>query len=324
MPYNDVLRKDGLLYLAFYFPQYHIIPENTVIVNGRRVPYTDWDAVRLGPRSLTPKTMYNPCHEETIASQDEYAAQNGVGGFIFYLYWLNNTLIMNMPIETFIAKTRKTKFLICLVTFSGLLGEQKYDAPCQLAYQILRYLKSPNYLTDDAGRKPLPVYGRAADIPVDFLNNMKAFLAANQVDAKLGFMHNGRYGMWENPPWSEFSFEFGPHMNGGDARPLDHYSKSPEPMQGARLQELWQGLLTSWDSRPRIAFGRTEQKKCDLGKPNGHVSPDEFDMQVKDLKRNISPLNKDKIVTIFAWNEWAEGATLEESEEFGEQFIKKL
>ena len=324
MPYSDVLRKDGLLYLAFYFPQYHIIPENTVIVNGRRVPYTDWDAVKLGPRSLTPKNMYNPCHEETIAFQDEYAAQNGVGGFIFYLYWLNNTLVMNMPIETFISKARKTKFLICLTSQSGLLGNQLFDAPCQLAYQLIRFFKSPNYLTDDAGRKPLPIYGRAGDIPLSFLAGMKDFLAANQVNIKLGFMHNGRYGLWENPPWSEFSFEFGPHMNGGTRRPLDTYYKSPDPMVGNPIRDLWQGLLTSWDSRPRIAFGRTDQKKCDLDKPNGHVSPNEFALQVADLKKNISPINLDRIVTIFAWNEWAEGATLEESEEFDDQFIKKL
>jgi hypothetical protein len=324
MPYSDVLRKDGLLYLAFYFPQYHMIPENTVISNGRRVPYTDWDAVRLGPRSLTPKVTYNPCEEETIASHDEYAYSNGVGGFIFYLYWLNNTLIMNMPIETFISKARKTKFLICFTNQSGLIGEQKYDAPCQLAYQILRYLKSPNYLTDAAGRKPLPVYGRAEHIPADFLNNMKAFLAANKVDVKLGFMHSWRYGLWENPSWSEFSYEFGPHMNKGSARELNYYSGSPDAMKGERLRELWQGLFTSWDSRPRIAFGRTDQKKCDLDKPNGHVSPDEFGLQVADLKNNISSLNHDRIVTIFAWNEWAEGATLEESEEFDDQFIRKL
>lgn len=324
MPYSDVLRKDGLLYLAFYFPQYHIIPENTVIVDGKRVPYTDWDAVKQGPISLTPKIMYNPCHEETIAAHDEYAAQSGVGGFIFYVYWLNNTLIMNMPIETFIARSRKTKFLICFTSQSGLLGKQMYNAPCQFAYQLIRYFKSPNYLTDDDGRKPLPVYGKASDIPPRFLLEMKAFLTANHVNVKLGFMHSWRYEPWVNPSWSEFSYEFGPHMNGGSSRPLDHYSKSPLQTKGPELQELWQGLCTSWDSRSRIAFGRTDQEKCDLEKPNGHVSPDEFGMQVEDLKKNISPLNKDKIVTIFAWNEWAEGATLEETEEYGDQFIRKL
>ena len=34
--------------------------------------------------------------------------------------------------------------------------------------------------------------------------------------------------------------------------------------------------------------------------------------------------NKDRIITIFAWNEWAEGAVLENSKEFGNDFIEVL
>ena len=61
-----------------------------------------------------------------------------------------------------------------------------------------------------------------------------------------------------------------------------------------------------------------------MNKPNGLVSPEGFGELVKDVKKNIHPLNKDKIVTIFAWNEWSEGATLEESKEFGNSFIENL
>ena len=45
---------------------------------------------------------------------------------------------------------------------------------------------------------------------------------------------------------------------------------------------------------------------------------------VEKVKNNIVPNNKDNIITIFAFNEWAEGAVLEESVEFGTQFIDCL
>ena len=41
-------------------------------------------------------------------------------------------------------------------------------------------------------------------------------------------------------------------------------------------------------------------------------------------KENIHPLNRDLVVILFAWNEWAEGAILEESVEFGASFLEQL
>ena len=51
---------------------------------------------------------------------------------------------------------------------------------------------------------------------------------------------------------------------------------------------------------------------------------DVFKSQLNTIKENIHPFNKDKIITLFAWNEWSEGATLEISKEFGDKFIKCL
>ena len=59
-------------------------------------------------------------------------------------------------------------------------------------------------------------------------------------------------------------------------------------------------------------------------KPNGCVNVDNFYEQLNKVKQNITGNNSDKIITIFAWNEWSEGATLEESIEFGNMFIEKL
>ena len=45
---------------------------------------------------------------------------------------------------------------------------------------------------------------------------------------------------------------------------------------------------------------------------------------LQEIKENIHPLNRDRVVTLFAWNEWAEGAALEESVEFGTSFLEQL
>lgn len=54
------------------------------------------------------------------------------------------------------------------------------------------------------------------------------------------------------------------------------------------------------------------------------MSPVGFGKLLENLAENFHPLNVDKIITIFAWNEWAEGAALEESKEHGKLFLQKL
>jgi hypothetical protein len=54
------------------------------------------------------------------------------------------------------------------------------------------------------------------------------------------------------------------------------------------------------------------------------VSPQGFGELLNEIFNKWHPLNIDKIITIFAWNEWTEGAALEETVEYGFSFIEKL
>jgi len=54
------------------------------------------------------------------------------------------------------------------------------------------------------------------------------------------------------------------------------------------------------------------------------VSPKGFGRLVQQVKDAIHPLNVQKIVTVFAWNEWAEGAALEPSKEYNVSFLEQL
>lgn len=324
--YKDVTRHDNdILYAAYYFPQYHIAPENRIRLEKEH--YTDWDVVKANNRSFTPLQYYNLTDGlPVLDKQDDYANKNRVGVFIFYHYWLDNSMVLNHPVELFMQKKRKTKFMLCWDNESGYLGTQRYDAPEKHAYQLLRYFKNENYLTDKNGKKPFHIY-LTPHMNGEYLARFCHFLELNNVSIKIGNNYQAYNGHWELPKWSEIACEFGPHMP-SPFRDLTKYTIKTEmndpKWRRGKPREFWQGAITSWDSRPRSNSRRTHQKPCSSLKPNGMVSVEAFKSQLKQIKDNIHPLNKDRIITIFAWNEWAEGATLEESEEFGEQFIKCL
>ena len=184
--YQDVARSDDdTLFMAYYFPQYHIAPENVLQfhaygmnVSGEEAKYyTDWDVVKKsqGFRSFTPQTYYNLADSSVYDVQDYLASRYGVGVFIFYHYWLDNTMVLNLPVDIFMQKRRKTKFL----------GKQIYDSPEKHGYQLLRYFLNHNYLTDKHGRKPFIVY-LTEGLDVGYLRKLLAFLESHGINLKVG------------------------------------------------------------------------------------------------------------------------------------------
>ena len=326
--YENVTRSsEGMLYMAFYFPQYHIAPENKMQLNVKESHYTDWDVLKANSRqsSLTPTQYYSLANASVFDEQDALANKYGIGAFIFYHYWLDNTMVLNLPVDLFIQRKRKTKFVLCWDNESGFLGKQLYNQPEKHGYQLLRYFLNENYLTDMHGRKPFLVY-LTDDVDVAYLSKLVVFLEAYGVDIKLGHNYQLSKNSWALPEWSEIASEFAPHFDGGPGRD-DLYRYIPRNPAWETGREYWQGAITSWDSRPRCNSLRTNQKKCNgkpNGKPNGQVSPVGFGKLLRDLSEHLHPLNVDRIITVFAWNEWAEGASLEPSMEHGLEFIEQL
>lgn len=326
--YKNITRTaKGSLIMAFYFPQYHIAPENKMQLKVKESHYTDWQVLQANSdrASLTPTRYYNLANARTLDWQDEMANAYGVGAFIFYHYWLDNTMVLNLPLDLFVQRVRKTKFLLCWDNESGFLGKQLYDNPEKHAYQLLRYFLSENYLTDIYGRKPFLVY-LTEKVDITYLSKLVFFLEAHGVHIKLGHNYQETKNNWALPQWSEIACEFAPHFQGGPGR-VDLYRYVPRNPEWETGIEYWQGAITSWDSRPRCNSLRTHQKKCNgkpNGEPNGQVSPEGFGNLLKTISENFHPLNVDKIITVFAWNEWAEGAALEESVEHGAKFVQQL
>ena len=304
--------------MAYYFPQFHIIPENKINNNF----YTDWDFVKTTNRSFTPIDYYNLSNTNIYDKQDDLANKHNIGVFIFYHYWLDNKMILNLPVDLFMQKKRKTKFILCWDNESGFLGKQYYNSPEEHAYQMIRYFSNENYLTDKNNYKPFIIY-LSHNFNDDYLIKFINFLNIYNIKLKIGFHYQGYKNNWVIPKYSNIAVEFGPHSSSTSAF-SGSKCISDNLYKENNFNDYWQGVITSWDSRPRINSNRSTQNKCSFSKPNGIVSVDEFKKQLELTKSNIKSNNKDKIITIFAWNEWSEGAVLEESIEYGRQFIECL
>ncbi len=324
--YHNVTRsKDDILYMAYYFPQFHIAPENKIAIKTVETSYTDWDLVKCTPRSFTPLNYYNLANPTIYDEQDERANKYKIGVFIFYHYWFDNSMILSLPLDLYIQKKRKTKFILCWDNQSGYLGKQYYNKPEKHAYALLKYFMSENYLTDKNGKKPFLIYltkdlSTNKLIDITYLTVFLKFLKYYDINLKIGYNYQKFKNNFAIPDHSDICVEFGPHM--GNGKP--HRNTYEYSVRTPKCPEYWQGAITSWDSRPRAGSVRTHQKSCHVGHPNGNVSVSKFKAQLSKIKKNIVPNNKDKIITIFAWNEWSEGATLEESVEYGNKFIECL
>ena len=179
--YKNVERhKNDILYMVYYFPQYHIAPENKLQLQTGEIKYTDWDVVKRNNRSFTPYEYYNLSNNKVLDLQDTRAYENKIGVFIFYHYWLDNSMVLNHPVELFMQQKRKTKFILCWDNQSGFLGKQYYDKPEKHAYQLLRYFQNENYLTDINGKKPFLIY-LTPDIDISYLKQFISFLKLHNI-----------------------------------------------------------------------------------------------------------------------------------------------
>jgi len=305
---NVTRHDDGILYLAYYFPQWHLVPENKL--QGKY--YTDWDFVKTNSHSFTPTEYYEMNHE-TLTKHDDMANKFRVGAFIFWHYWIDNAMVLNHPVELFMQRARKTKFMISWDDQSGYLGTQKFDSPERHAYQLLRYFTHENYLTDKDGRKPFTIY--LTTVPQDYLNRFSAFLELYNVTLKIGFNWQSYMNNWDIPKSSQICAEFGPHS---------HPRFADYKVMRNNCSDHWQGTLTSWDARPRACAGRSHHA-CKKNIPKDQQpSLDLWKQRLKTIKANIAPNNKDRIVSIHAWNEWSEGGVLECSVEYKCKFLEAL
>lgn len=174
--------------IAFYLPQFHAIPEND---QWWGKGFTEWTTLRRAkalykdhyqPRIPLNENYYNLLDTQVMEWQCKIAKEHGIFGFCFYHYWFDGHLLLQKPIEQYLAdKKCDMPFCVCWanehwtraweskknqVLIAQRYGEEK-EWQEHFEY-LLPFISDPRYIR--INQKPLIIIYRPELI--DCLNDM--------------------------------------------------------------------------------------------------------------------------------------------------------
>jgi len=191
--YFNVLDKHRIKLLAFYFPQFHRIPENDQFwgqgftewtLLNRWKPYYTGHQLRLPHSDLGEYDLTSPTVRQ---KQADLAKKYGIYGFCIYHYWFGNSKkVLYQPAELLL-KDGHPNINFCFSwanepwtrRWDGLESEKLIDQNYGTESEwidhfnyLLPFFKHPNYIKVD--NKPLFLIYRCDHIGVDLLPKMLA------------------------------------------------------------------------------------------------------------------------------------------------------
>lgn len=350
--------------IAFYLPQFHPIPENNKWWGTGFTEWTNVAKAKpyfIGheqPKLPADLGFYDLRVPEVREEQARLAKEAGIAGFCYWHYWFGNgRRILERPFNEVI-EFKKPDFPFCLAwaneTWSGVwhgasdrvLLEQNYPGKQDYIdhfYEILPALMDSRYIR--VNEKPLFLVYKPLDIPdiIEFSETFKKEAKKNGLD--------GIYLVATNVP-----DEWNPGENGFDAvvqnnvknilkennifikiklaiakniffkkiyhklfnRPILVFSFSNAMKFFVKKTNSdfvsYEQIVTGWDNTPRSGLDGVVYTK---------YTPELFKKHVTEVLQKTKR-NKQDIVFIKSWNEWAEGNYLEPDNRYGGKFLKVL
>jgi lipopolysaccharide biosynthesis protein len=332
--------------LAFYLPQYHRDPLNDTFWGEG---FTDWKKVAAArpwhrlqrfPRHPAGELgQYDLSDPAVLPRQAELARSQGVDGFLIYHYWFSGQRALSTPVESLLADpSADVPFALVWAnenwtrTWDGLDDEvllsQDYRQGWEerLLGSLLPALRDQRYVTLDG--RPLLVIFKPALIPdvaesVEILRRLAREHGLGELHIA-GVLHDrhaepapsqGRaLDSWmEFPPLSgptpqERSAESDPARGRAYSyRQLVDEPQVPRVLDGRPVHP---GVMPSWDNTPRRTTGASAFPDA---------NPADFRRWLLSVRKRLAATSApcELVVTVNAWNEWAETAHLEPDDRHG-------
>ena len=319
--------------LAYYFPQYHSIPENDEVFGQ---DFTDWELYKnknsselsLFKQPIQPPNglgFYDPTQIDVRKTQASLAKKYGVDGFIYYHYWLENKPVMNKLFDKILEDNEPNlPFCFCFANQSwthrygsktgkyksyypdGSTFRQLYDKPKEHALYLSKLFNHTNYIRIN-NHPVLYVYIFCSEVS-SYLNSIIKELKQYNIDnlyiiACTSYVCLKEYNNNNN---------FITHPNA--------YS----PFKAHLLLESKTLSLPEYFTKLPCAYGGCMGWNSMLRHPNFNKI---FDFKPHEITKNVCQdllfMHYDKkspqVYSIFAWNEWTEGAIIEPNSIYGEE-----
>ncbi len=343
--------------LAFYLPQFHPIPENddwwgegfTEWNNvSRAKPFFPghWQPRRPGPMGF-----YDLRVPATMNKQFELARRYGIDGFCFYYYWFNGKKLLEKPLEMLMAgETDPFPFCICWVnetwtrSWDGMSGEvlieanQSLEGTKAFIRDLEPVLKNENYIRVD-GRPLLLIYcAQKIESPRETVQDWREFARTSGI-GELHICAVQSFGFDDPTGWGfDAAVEFPPHCVPHKHEGLTYCRElSQEERQQLGVDPNFSGEIRDYQFYSQCGSIRPKEpyllyKGCMLAWDNtarrmetAHIYANFSVKAYQDWlascidycsRDNLNPYSE-SFVFINAWNEWAEGCTLEPDQHFG-------
>jgi hypothetical protein len=349
------VREPRARVVAFYLPQYHLIPEND---DWWGKGFTEWtNAAKAKPlfrghyQPHVPGDLgfYDLRVAETRQAQAAMAREHGIEAFCYYHYWFGGQRLLERPFNEVLA-SGEPDFPFCLcwanATWTGIwhgdpgrvLVEQTY--PGRSDYEnhfceLLKAFRDPRYLRVDG--KPLFMVYKPRDLPD---TGAAAALFRQLADASglpglylVGVSHRDDWnpkahgfdavvvqnlpGLTGQVPWRHPWLKMKAGLAGHRLTVYDYPDllKTFVP-EKTRALEYLPCLIPSWDNTPRSGM-------------NGLVfegsTPELFRRSVRDAVDKVAGKPPEhRLLFLKSWNEWAEGNHMEPDLRDGRAYLEAL
>lgn len=334
--------------VAFYLPQFHTIPENDAWWGKG---FTEWrNVTRALPQfegHYQPKLpgdlgFYDLRNVEVMHEQARLAREYGISAFCFYFYWFGGKTLLETPLRNWLNdKTIDLKFCLCWAnekwtrTWDGrgneILIDQQHSPEDDIAFieYVAEYMRDPRYLRID-GRPLLIVYrpGRLPD-PSSQAGRWRTWCR----DHGIGELHIAYVQSFDqiDPGTIDFDscVQFPPNLTSlasiTDQQVLNNPHYDGQVLDWREMaRHCQQTRSAGYLQHPGVNCGwDNEARRSGKGRTYLHASPRSY----RDWLRhsvNEFPVHRptsERLIFINAWNEWAEGATLEPDQRFGHAWL---